>query len=73
MTIAIRPLRPTFAGEVSGVDLRAPISREEAAAIDAGMDRYAVLVFRDQVITDEQQMAFTRSFGPIEGAQGGNK
>src|SRR5215813_12702997 len=72
MTIVIRPLRPTFAGEVSGVDLRAPISGEDVAAIDAGMDRYAVLIFRDQPIHDEQQMTFTRNFGPIEGAQGGN-
>jgi len=72
MTITIRPLGPTFAGEVSGVDLRAPISQEDVAAIDAGMDRYAVLVFRDQLISDEQQMAFTRSFGAIEVAKGGN-
>ena len=72
MTTTIRPLGLTFAGEVSGVDLRAPISQEDVAAIDAGMDRYAVLVFRDQLISDEQQMAFTRSFGAIEVAKGGN-
>jgi len=36
------------------------------------MDRYAVLVFRDQDITDDQQMAFTLNFGAIEGAPGGN-
>jgi alpha-ketoglutarate-dependent 2,4-dichlorophenoxyacetate dioxygenase len=36
------------------------------------MDRYAVLVFRDQQITDEQQMAFSRNFGPLEDARGGN-
>ena len=36
------------------------------------MDRYAVLVFRDQDITDDQQMAFTLNFGEIENADGGN-
>jgi alpha-ketoglutarate-dependent 2,4-dichlorophenoxyacetate dioxygenase len=36
------------------------------------MDRYAVLVFRDQNITDDQQMAFTKNFGEIENAKGGN-
>jgi len=72
VAITITPLRPTFAGEVSGVDLRAPISKDDVAAIEAGMDRYAVLVFRDQPITDEQQLSFTRNFGPIEHAQGGN-
>ncbi len=42
------------------------------AAIDAGMDRYAVLVFRDQNISDDEQMAFTKNFGAIEFAAGGN-
>ena len=72
MTITLRPLRPTFAGEISGLDLRSPMSTADVAAIDAGMDRYGVLVFRDQPISDDQQMTFTRNFGQIEGAQGGN-
>ncbi|HZP87479.1 MAG TPA: TauD/TfdA family dioxygenase [Burkholderiales bacterium] len=70
--ISIQPISPTFAGEVSGVDLRAPLSREEVAGIEAGMDRYAVLVFHDQPISDDEQMAFTRNFGGIEHARGGN-
>src|SRR6476661_7303040 len=70
--LSIRQIHPVFVGEVSGVDLRQPLTREEARAIDAGMDRYAVLVFRDQNITDDQQMAFTVNFGEIENAKGGN-
>jgi alpha-ketoglutarate-dependent 2,4-dichlorophenoxyacetate dioxygenase len=70
--LSIRQIHPVFVGEVSGIDLRKPLTREEAAAIDAGMDRYAVLVFRDQNITDDQQMAFTKNFGEIENARGGN-
>lgn len=72
MTVSIRQIHPVFVGEVSGVDLRQPLSKDEVAAIEAGMDRYAVLVFRNQDITDDQQMAFTRNFGEIENAQGGN-
>jgi alpha-ketoglutarate-dependent 2,4-dichlorophenoxyacetate dioxygenase len=72
MSLAIRQIHPVFAGEVSGVDLTRPLSRDEVAAIDAGMDRYAVLVFHDQTITDEQQMAFSVNFGPLEDARGGN-
>jgi alpha-ketoglutarate-dependent 2,4-dichlorophenoxyacetate dioxygenase len=72
MTISIRQIHPVFAGEVTGVDLTRPMTEAERAAIDAGMDRYAVLVFRDQNITDDQQMAFTLNFGAIEGARGGN-
>src|SRR2546430_8298550 len=72
MTIAIRQIHPVFVGEVSGVDLARPLTPEEVAAIEVGMDRYAVLVFRDQKITDEQQIAFTRNFGDIENSAGGN-
>src|SRR6266487_2873476 len=65
MSISIRPLRNEFAGEVAGVDITRPISREEVAAIDAGMDKYAVLVFHGQDLTDEQQLAFTLNFGKL--------
>jgi alpha-ketoglutarate-dependent 2,4-dichlorophenoxyacetate dioxygenase len=66
MPITIHPLTPVFAGEVSGVDCRRPLGRDEVAAIEAGMDRFAVLVFRDQPLSDEQQIAFTRHFGELE-------
>ena len=72
MPIAIRQINPLFAGEVSGIDITKPITREDAAAIEAGMDRYAVLVFRDQRFTDEEQMAFGANFGRIEVSRGGN-
>lgn len=72
MAVSIRQIHPVFVGEVSGLDLRAALTREEAAAIESGMDRYAVLVFHDQNITDEQQIAFTRNFGEIENSAGGN-
>src|SRR3954470_18616615 len=72
MAIAIRQIHPVFVGEVSGVDLRAPLSRADVEAIEAGMDRYAILVFHDQKITDEQQVAFSRNFGEIENSAGGN-
>ena len=66
MSLSISPLRGAFAGEVSGVDITRPIDRDAVTAIDAGMDAYAVLVFRDQHLTDEQQIAFTRNFGELE-------
>ena len=72
MPITIRQIHPVFVGEVSGIDIAKAVTREDAQAIDAGMAKYAVLVFRDQKLTDEQQMAFTGNFGPIEDARGGN-
>ena len=70
MTVSIRPLHPVFVGEVSGIDIAQPITRDDVASIEAGMDRYAVLVFRDQRLTDEAQLAFTLNFGDLEHTRG---
>jgi alpha-ketoglutarate-dependent 2,4-dichlorophenoxyacetate dioxygenase len=74
MTLSIKPVdpvsRPFFAGEVSGIDITQPLSRADAAAISAGMDGFGVLVFRDQHVTDETQLAFSRNFGALEQATG---
>ena len=73
MTLTIRPAdpaRPGFVGEVAGLDIARGITAAEAAAIEEGMDRYGVLVFRDQRLDDAQQVAFSRHFGPLEMATG---
>jgi alpha-ketoglutarate-dependent 2,4-dichlorophenoxyacetate dioxygenase len=72
MSSSIRSLHPDFAGEMSGIDAACPLAREEVAAVEAGMDRCGVLVFREQHLSDEQQLAFTRNFGAIEHAEGGH-
>jgi alpha-ketoglutarate-dependent 2,4-dichlorophenoxyacetate dioxygenase len=68
--VSFRQVGPCLAAEVEGLDLTRPLSPDEVAAVHAGMDRYAVLVFHDQPLTDEQQLAFTRSLGEIEHAIG---
>jgi len=70
MALGIRSLHPVFAGEVTGLDTARPLSRDQVAAIEAGMDRYAVLVLRDQRLTDQQQIAFTLNFGELEHTRG---
>lgn len=70
MALSIRQIGPGFVGEASGLDLTKPLSPEDIAAINAGMDCYAVLIFHDQRFTDEQQLAFTQSLGPLETARG---
>jgi alpha-ketoglutarate-dependent 2,4-dichlorophenoxyacetate dioxygenase len=72
MSITISDLTPGFAGEVSGIDITQPLTSAQAAALEAGMDRYGVLVYHDQKFTDEQQKAFSRNFGPLESTVGGN-
>ncbi|MEZ5856777.1 MAG: TauD/TfdA family dioxygenase [Hyphomicrobiaceae bacterium] len=70
MSISIKQVGPCFAGEVEGADLTRPLPAGDIEAIHAGMDRYAVLVFRNQPLSDEQQLAFTQSLGPLELAIG---
>ena len=43
-----------------------PLTAGEIDAVEAGMNEYAVLIFRDQNVTDEEQIAFTRHFGELE-------
>lgn len=66
MTLQLRALHPLFAAEASGVDLRRPLEPATVRAIDAAMDHHAVLVWRDQPFTEEQQVAFARQFGRLD-------
>ena len=70
MNMTFTPLTPTFAAEVSGIDLTRPLTAEQVKAIDDGMDRWGVLVFHDQRFDDETQLAFSRNFGALEISSG---
>jgi alpha-ketoglutarate-dependent 2,4-dichlorophenoxyacetate dioxygenase len=61
-TLQAAPLHPLFVGELTGVDVRALGDRglDELRAL---MDRYAVLVIRDQPFTDDEQAAFATRLG----------
>lgn len=54
-----------FFAEVGGVDLTSPMTHELFAEIEAAFHEHAVLLFRDQFVTDEQQVAFSEFFGPV--------
>ena len=62
MALEFRPLHPLFAAEVCAIDLRRVEDRVTLDAIRAGMDRYGVLVFRDQPLSDAEQIAFAERF-----------
>ncbi len=72
MALAITDLGHGFVGEVSGVDITQPLEPAQTADLEAGMARYAVLVFHGQELTDAQQKAFSLNFGPLEQTAGGN-
>jgi alpha-ketoglutarate-dependent 2,4-dichlorophenoxyacetate dioxygenase len=66
MGMNIRAVRDGFVGEVTGIDICKLLTGDDVAAIERGMDQYAVLTFPDQPLTDEQQVTFTTNFGELE-------
>src|SRR5207245_11675466 len=70
MPVTTRQIGPCLAAEVDGIDLTRPLSSADVKEVHAGMDEYAVLVFHDQKLDDEQQLAFSRSLGELEHAIG---
>jgi len=68
MSIDVEPMHPLFVAKVTGVELARPVSAADLALLEAAIDRYAVLIFPGQAIDDDQQIAFSARFGPLEGA-----
>jgi taurine dioxygenase len=63
--IEITPVTAAIGGEVRGVDLREELSDVDVKILRQGLLDHLVLFFRDQHITDEQQLAFALRFGPM--------
>lgn len=61
----IRPVTPVIGAEIYGIDLRQPLTEETTAQLTRAIHRWKVLFFRGQDITDEQFLAFGRTFGPL--------
>ena len=68
MAVTFKQLHPLFVAEVTGVDFSRPIDPSTMQQIVAGMDRYAVCVFRATALKDESHIAFSRQLGELEHA-----
>lgn len=66
MTLQLKTLHPVFGAEASGIDLTRPLAPADARAINRAMNEHAVLVFRGQPLTPQQQIDFAKSFGPLD-------
>jgi len=62
----ITPVHPDLGARVEGVDLASPMDESTFKQIFDAFQRYSVLAFHDQRLTDETQMAFSQRFGPLE-------
>lgn len=63
---AIRPFDAALGAEIVGLDLNRPLSAEDFRRIHRAHLDHHVVVFRDQRITPDQQIAFSRRFGPLQ-------
>jgi len=65
MDFEIRPLSEGFGAEVVGLDLARPLSEENFDRVRRAWFGSGIIVFRDQNLTPDQQVAFSRRFGPL--------
>jgi alpha-ketoglutarate-dependent 2,4-dichlorophenoxyacetate dioxygenase len=77
MAISIAPLHTYIGAAVAGLDLRESLDDAGVAAVWRAIDQYAVLVFRDQRLSDAELRAFAARFGELEigrsAARGGRR
>ena len=66
MSITVRPLSPALGAEIVGVDLSCPLDEATVAAIKAAWSEHLVLLFRDQALSEDDQVRFARHFGELQ-------
>jgi taurine dioxygenase len=64
--LEVRPTGTALGADIVGVDLSRPLTSAEFGAIHAAWMGHLVLRFRDQRMTDDQLMAFSRDFGALD-------
>ena len=63
---AIRPLHGPLGAEILNLDLSLPLTRHDFQRIHHAHLDHHLLIFRDQRITPQQQIDFSRLFGPLQ-------
>lgn len=66
MSLTVTPLNGEFGARVTGVNIARPVAFDVFREIRAAFDRYSILIFPDQALDDETQIAFSERFGPCE-------
>jgi len=66
MGILVTPVQGDFVARLTGLDLSKPLDEGDFGQVRDAFNRHAVLVFPEQMLTDDQQIAFSERFGPLE-------
>ena len=66
MTLTVTPLSPALGAEISGIDLREDVPAGTAAEIIDAWHEHLVLLFRDQKLSEDDQIRFVKNFGDLQ-------
>jgi alpha-ketoglutarate-dependent 2,4-dichlorophenoxyacetate dioxygenase len=66
MSVSVWPVTDSFVAEIGDADLSRPLSDADFRVVEDAFERYAILVFPDQVLSQGQHVDFARRFGPID-------
>jgi alpha-ketoglutarate-dependent 2,4-dichlorophenoxyacetate dioxygenase len=66
MGILVTPVQGDFVARLTGLDLSRPLDEGDFGQVRDAFNRYAVVVFPEQTLTDDEQIAFSERFGPLE-------
>jgi len=64
--IGIEPLSPTIGAEISGVDMSKPLDEPSTAVVRQALLDWKVIFFRDQDVSTDEHVEFSRHFGELE-------
>ena len=70
--IKVNPLSDALGAEIIGVDLSKPLDAATAKAVEDAWHEHIVLVFRDQEMSNEDQVRFCSHYGELEEVRTGN-
>lgn len=66
MSLTVRPLSPALGAEIAGIDLREELSEAAFAAIVEAWHEHLIILFRDQTLSEDEQIRFARRFGELQ-------
>ena len=65
MSISVEPLSPALGAAIKGIDLRRPLDAEAIKTVNDAFNRYIVVVFRDQDLSEADQLRAAGYFGKV--------
>ena len=68
MSLVIKPLSPALGAEIVGVDLRKELPKQTVADIVDAWHQHLIVVFRNQSLSEDDQIGFAKHFGALAAA-----